>query len=93
MAPFQTELAIDTNMRVADTQRVVANTQLTVTNTQLTVTNTQLAVTNTQTMVADIHRNMLTGQKGTSDQDRHVGATCYPLVTEYLPFPRLRPGQ
>jgi hypothetical protein len=79
--PFQTELAIDTNIRVADTQTTVTNTQTMVADTKTTVTNTEtmvadtkMTVTNTQTMVADMHRNMLTGQKSTSDS---VGATCY----------------
>ena len=57
---FQTELAIDTNMRVADTQTMVADTRVAVANTQTAVTdtramvaNTKMTVSNTQTMVAD----------------------------------------
>jgi hypothetical protein len=68
--PFQTELAIDTNIRVADTQ-------VTVTNTQIMVADTRTTVADTRTMVADMHRNMLTGQKGASGQTNSVGATCY----------------
>jgi hypothetical protein len=52
-APLQTELAIDTNVRVADTQTMVADTRTTITNTQTIVADTQMTVTNTQTMVAD----------------------------------------
>ena len=66
---FQTELAIDTNIRVA-------NTEINVTNTQTIVANTEIKVTNTQTMVADIHQK-LTGQKSVSGQNDSVGATWY----------------
>jgi hypothetical protein len=68
--PIQTELAIDTNIRVADTQTMVADARM-------TVTNTQTVVADTQTMVADIHRNMLAGQKDDSGRNQSVGATCY----------------
>jgi hypothetical protein len=67
---FQTELAIDTNLRVV-------NTEFTVTNTQTIVTDTQATVVDTRTMVADIHRNLFTGQKGASGETNSVGATCY----------------
>jgi hypothetical protein len=80
IAPFQTELAIDTNIRVAVTQTMVADTRMTVANSQTMIANTQAAiadaqttVANTQTMVADIHRNMLAGQKGDSSQNNSVG--------------------
>jgi hypothetical protein len=84
-APFQTELVIDTNIRVADTQTRVADTQTMVADTRMTVTNThtvvadtQITVTNTETMVADMHRNMLTGQKGDSGNNHSVCATRNP---------------
>jgi hypothetical protein len=54
--------------------------------------DTNMAVSNTQAMVADIHQNMLTEREGASGKNRSVGKTCYPLTTEYLPFPRLEPG-
>ena len=76
---FQTELVIDTNLRVTNTETMVADTKTT--------------VTNTETMVADMHRNMLTGQKAGSGKNNSVGATCYPRTTERLPVPSLNPGQ
>jgi hypothetical protein len=76
--PFQTELAIDTNMRVANTQTMVADARIAVKNTETIVTDTQTTVTNTETMVADIHRNMFMGQKGASSQSHLVGVNCYP---------------
>ena len=45
------------------------------------------------TMVADMHRNALTGQEGVSDQNHSVCATCYPQTTECSPPTRLEPGQ
>jgi hypothetical protein len=68
---FQTELAIDTNIRVADTQ-------VTVTNTQVMVADTRTTVADTRTMVADMHRNMLTGQKDASGKTNSVSASYYP---------------
>jgi hypothetical protein len=44
----------------------------------ITVADTQTTVTNTETMVADMHRNMLTGQQGASGQNDSVGVTRYP---------------
>ena len=76
--PFQTELAIDTNMAVADTHVVVADTQV--------------VVTDTHTMVADIHRSVLTAQEGTSGKNNSVSATCHPPITDFLPSPRLKSG-
>ena len=77
---FQAELAIDTNIRVADTQTVVTDTRMTVANTQTAVTetrtmvaDTQATVSNTEAMVADIHRNILTGQNSASVQNNCVG--------------------
>ena len=70
MAPFQTELAIDTNIRVADTQTMVEDTKMTVTDTQVTVTNIEKRV-------ADMHRDMLVGQKGAPGQNNSVGGAYY----------------
>jgi hypothetical protein len=64
-----------------------------VANTQTIVTDAKTAAAKTQKMVADIHQNMLTGQKGASDQNDSVGATCYSQTIEYLPMFRLNPGQ
>jgi hypothetical protein len=36
-----------------------------------------MAVADTQTMVADMHKNMLTGQKDASDKTNLVGAAYY----------------
>jgi hypothetical protein len=77
-APFQTELAIDTNMVVTDTN--------------LVVTDTHVVVTDTHTLVADIHRSVLTGHEGASGHNDSVGATFHPSTTECLPSPRLKPG-
>jgi hypothetical protein len=55
--------------------------------------DTNMVVTDTQTMVADMHRNMLTGQEGSSARNHSVGTTCYPSKTECLPSPRLESGQ
>lgn len=62
---FQTELAIDTHLVVADTRL----------------------------MVADMHRNMLTGQEGVSIKNHTVGATYCSTSTERLSLPRLEPGE
>jgi hypothetical protein len=77
-APSQTELAIDTNIRVADTQTRVVDTQMMVSDTRMTVMNTETRVTDTQKMVADIHRNILTGQNGASGKNQSVSAMRYP---------------
>ena len=75
--PFQTELAIDTNIRVADTQTMVANTQTAVTNSQMVLTDTKTTVTNIEKTVTDIYRDMSVGQKGGSGQNSSVGETRY----------------
>jgi hypothetical protein len=61
-APFQTELAIDTNLVVTDTHVVVADTQVVVADTRVAVADarravadTQKAVAGTQTVVTDTH--------------------------------------
>jgi hypothetical protein len=84
-APFQTELAIDTNLVVTDTHVVVADTQVTVADTRVAVTDAQKAiagthtvVADTHTMVADIHRSVLTGREGTSSKNNSVSTTCHP---------------
>jgi ATP-dependent protease HslVU (ClpYQ) peptidase subunit len=91
-APFQTELAIDTNLVVTDTQVVVADTQVAVTDTRMAVADTRMAVTDAQkaiagthtvvadthTMVADIHRSVLTGREGTTDENHPVGTNWRP---------------
>ena len=53
---------------------------------------TELAI-NTHTMVADIHRNVVTGEEGVSGQNRSVGATRYPQTMECLLSPRLELGK
>ena len=70
---FQTELAINTHVVVADTQTVVVNTQTAVVNTRTAVFDTQAVVLDTQTMVTDIHRNFLAGSEGSSNQNDSVG--------------------
>ena len=55
--------------------------------------NTHMVVAGTHTMVADMYRNSLTGQGGTSGQTSSVGVTCYPSATECLQSPRLEQGQ
>jgi hypothetical protein len=77
-ALLQTELAIDTNIRVVDTQTMVADTRTTVVNTQTLVADTRVAVKNTETMVANMYRNVFTEQKGASGQTNSVCATYYP---------------
>jgi hypothetical protein len=59
LLPIQTELAINTNMILADTHTMVADTHT-------MVADTHTMVADTHTMVADIHRNVLTG-RGTDD--------------------------
>ena len=44
-------------------------------------------------MVADMHRNVLTGQEGASSQNNSVSTTCYPPTTERLPLPRPKSGE
>ena len=44
-------------------------------------------------MVADMHRNMLTGQEGASGKNYLVGVTRYTPTTGCLLLPRLKPGQ
>jgi hypothetical protein len=83
---LQTELAIDTNMRVTNTQTMVADAQALAADTHTTVADTQ-------TMVADMHRKVMTGQEGTSGQNNSVGVACCPQITECLPSSRLKPGQ
>jgi hypothetical protein len=77
--PFQVELAIDTNMRVADTQAMVVDARMTISNTQTTVTNTetmvaetQTTVANTQTMVADTHTTVTSTQTMVADMHRNM---------------------
>jgi hypothetical protein len=77
-APFQTELAIDTNMTVTDTKTIV--------------TDTKTMMTETKTMVADMHRTMLTEREGVSGGIHSVGTTFYPSTTECLPSPRVESG-
>jgi hypothetical protein len=79
VALFQTELTIDTNLRVADAQAMVADTKT--------------AVVNAQTMVADMHRNMFMGQKSTYDHNHSASATRCPSTTECSQLRRLKPGQ
>ena len=97
---FQTHLAIDTHIAVTDTRVMVADTHIAVSDThiavadtQVVVAGTQAVVTDTHQMVADIHRKVLTGQEGTSAQNRSVRATHYLSTTEYLQYPRPKPGK
>ena len=76
-SPFQTELAIDTNMTVVGTHGVVADTHM-------MVSGTQAVVADAHTMIADIHRNVVTGQEGTSGQNHSVGAIFDSSITKYL---------
>jgi hypothetical protein len=77
-APFQTELAIDTNMTVTDTKTVV--------------TDTKTVVTDTNTMVAGMYRNMVTEREGASGKKHSVGTIYYPSTTDCSPSPRLESG-
>ena len=70
--PFQTELAINTHVVVADTKTVV--------------TDTQTVVVDTQTMVADIHRNVLAGSEGSSNQNNLVGTVRSFAGNQFLIF-------
>ena len=72
-APFQTELAIDTNIAVAGTHAVV-------TNTHTVVTDTHTAVADTRTMVADIHRSVLAGQDDTQTRSGTLNATSFAVL-------------
>lgn len=74
-SPFQTQLGIDTNMRVTDAQDT--DIEMTVTDVQTIVADTQVTVTKIGGAVADISRDMLVGQKATSGQTSSVGETCY----------------
>ena len=98
--PFQTELAIDTNIVVANTNTVVENTQAVVTGTQRTVADTRVVVADTQTVVTkiekkveDIHRDVLAGRGDASGQNGSVGVTFHPQTADCLSLPRLKPGQ
>ena len=85
--PFQTELAIDVNTVITDTHAVVADAHT-------VVSDTRTVVADTHTMVPDIHRSVLTGQEDTSGKIYHlVGATFRPSTANFLPSPRLKPGQ
>jgi hypothetical protein len=104
---FQTELAIDTHMMVTDTkavvvntrkivkdtQVVVANTQTMIADAQVVVSNTQATVADTHVLVADIHRKVLTGQGGTSNENHSVCVARFSSTREYLPSFRFKPGQ
>ena len=59
----------------------------------LTLTFQTELVVNTNAMVMEIHRNVVTGQAGTSGQHRSVSAAYCPSMTECSPSPRLNPGQ
>ena len=78
-SPFQTELAIDTNIVVP--------------NTRLAVADAHAVVSDTHTMVADIHRSVSTGQEGSSSTKHSVGTIYHPLTTDFLPSHRLKSGQ
>jgi hypothetical protein len=87
-AHFQSELAIDTNIVVTDTYVVVADARVAVADARGAVADTQKAVAGTHAVVADtypmvanIHRSVLTGQVGTSSNNRSVGATCHRMLT------------
>jgi hypothetical protein len=86
--PFQTELAIDTNMTVTDTKTIVTDTKTIATDTKTIATDTKTVVTDTQTMVADMHRNMLTEREGSSGKNHSVGTTCsiHPQRNAYHPL-------
>ena len=70
LVPFQTKLAIDTNLVVADTHMVVADTRT-------VVPDIRGVVVGTHAMIADIHRGMLTGLEGASGQNHSVFAIPY----------------
>jgi hypothetical protein len=98
-APFQTELAIDTNMTVTDTKTIVTDTKTIAkdtktiaTDTKTIATDTKTVVTDTQTMVTDMHRNMLMEREGASGKNHSVGSTFYPSIIECLPSLRIEPG-
>ena len=74
-ALFQAELAIDTNIRVADTQRIIGNTQTIVADTRVTVTNIEKKV-------GDIHLNMLPQDAGQAD-------SCFLLTRAHITYSRI----
>ena len=81
---------------VSDTKVTVTNTQTMVADTKMTVTNTETIVTDTQTMVADIHRNILMGQKDDSGQIHSVGdllSTISKTLTDYLDLGEVSDGE
>ena len=91
-APFQTELAIDTNIVVTDTHAVVTDAHVVVSDTHTVVTDTQTVVTKIEKKVADIHRDVLAGREGSSGQNNSVCATGHPQTTGCLSLPRLKSG-
>ena len=82
---FQTELAIDTNITVANTHMVVEDTHA-------VVADTQTAVTKIEKKVADMHRDVLAGREGASGQNNSVSTTGHPQTTYYLSCVRLKSG-
>ena len=86
-------MVANTQTAVMNTQMMVADAGMTVTNTQTIVEDTQVTVTNIEKTVAEIHRDMLVGQKGGSGQNNSVGETHYLQTTERLMQSRLTPGQ
>ena len=87
-APFQTELAIDTNIVVTDTHAVVTDAHMMVSDTRTVVTDTQTVVTKIEKKVADMHRDVLAGREGASGQNNSVCATCHSQITDCLWLPR-----
>ena len=85
-APFQAELAIDTNITVANTHDVVEDAHA-------MLAGTHTVVADTHTMVSDIHRSVLTERDCISGKTHPVRATCHPLITKCLLYLRLKPGQ
>jgi hypothetical protein len=75
LVPFQAELSIDTNMRVADTQAMVADTQTMVVDARMTISNTQTTVTNTETMVAETQMTVANTQTMVADTQTTVTST------------------
>ena len=61
--------------------------------TKMTVTDTQVTVTNIEKKVADIHRDILVGQKGAPSRKNSVGEAYHLQRTERLLSPRSKPGQ
>jgi hypothetical protein len=87
-APFQTELAIDTNMAVTDTKTIVTDTKTIATDTKTIAMDTNTVVTDTQTML----RNVLKEREGASGKNHSVGTTSYPSTIECSPSLRIEPG-